>query len=75
MSVQIGFQLGVVLHVVVILDDGRVSRQFALDVGMVMKKPSEVRHVIMHWVTIPIVHVRIAVEGILLPHEGVRVLS
>jgi len=41
---------------------------------MVMKKSSEVRHVIMHWVTIPIAHVHIAVEGIFLPHEGVRVL-
>jgi hypothetical protein len=39
---------------------------------MATKKSSEVRHVIMRWVTIA--RVRIAVEGIFAPHEGVRVL-
>ena len=39
---------------------------------MASKKPSEVCHVIMHWVTIAIAHVRVA--GIFLPHEGIRVL-
>ena len=61
MSIQIGIQLVMVLHIFVVFDDGWVSGQIFLDVGMAMKKSSEVRHVIMHRVTIA--HVRIAVEA------------
>ena len=39
---------------------------------MVAKKPSEVRYVIVHWVTIA--HARIAIECLFLVHEGIRVL-
>ena len=72
MSIQIVIQLSMVLHIVVVLNDGGVSLQVILNIRMAMKKSSEVRHVSMHWVTIA--HVRSAVEGIFLPHEGVRVL-
>ncbi len=39
---------------------------------MAMNKSSEIRHVIVHWVTVT--HVRVAVVRIFLVHKGVRVL-
>ena len=72
MRVQIGIELSVVLHVLVILHDGRVSPQIMLNGGMVIEETAEVRHVVVHGVTIA--HVRIAVVGFLLVHEGVGIL-
>ncbi len=61
-----------VLYIVVVLDFGGITRQVFLNVRVATKKYFELRQAIMVWITIA--PVRIAVEGIFLPHEGIRVL-
>lgn len=72
MRIQISVQLGVLLHVIVILHDRRVSGQVIANVGVTAEKSTEACHVIAHRVVIA--QVRIAVVHLGLLHEGGRIL-
>src|SRR5258707_564599 len=87
MRIQISLKFGIMFHVVVILDHGRVLRHLPGDIRMAAEKFPETRHMPVGCFVSALIFtaeflmveagflptVLLTVKTILLPHEGIRI--